>query len=246
MKTITLIFPLLLFSPILPTDTFKSEQMKQSRVKEAYTEKWPELKKELKEKKLDTAGFSIFIRAFKQEEKLELWIKPKTGNTYTLFKTYSICASSGDLGPKRRQGDGQVPEGFYDISAFNPWSNFHLSLKVNYPNASDRILGKGNLGGDIMIHGSCVTIGCIPLRDEKIKEVYVLAVEAKNNGHSIPVHIFPCRMNDENFSALKKKHEKNTTLLRFWENIKTGYDAFEKNKTIPHISVDKNGIYIFA
>ncbi len=110
----------------------------------------------------------ILLRAYKQESELELWAKNKKDKQYTLLKTYKICASSGTLGPKRKQGDIQVPEGFYVIDRFNPVSNFYLSLGVSYPNASDKILGvKGALGGDIFIHGNCVTIGCLPISDDK-------------------------------------------------------------------------------
>jgi murein L,D-transpeptidase YafK len=96
------------------------------------------------------------------------------------IKTYTVCATSGLIGPKRMQGDLQIPEGFYYIDRFNPYSNFYLSLGINYPNTSDRILGdKNNLGGDIFIHGDCVTIGCLPITDSEIKELYIFCVEAK-------------------------------------------------------------------
>jgi len=88
------------------------------------------------------------------------------GNTYTLVKNYPICATSGLLSPKRRFGDEQVPEGF------NPQSNFQLSLHVSYPNAADRISGSKQNLGDIFLDGNCVTIGCIPITDDEIKEVY--------------------------------------------------------------------------
>jgi len=167
--------------------------MKAPKVAVAYKEKWPEIKRKLCNMHIDTAAFRIFIRGFKSEKKLELWVSSKTNPVYQLYDVYPICASSGQPGPKRREGDGQVPEGFYSISVFNPYSNYYISLGINYPNQSDRILGDKNaLGGAIMIHGNCVTIGCIPLTDDKIKEVYVLAVEAKNSGQlEIPVHLFP-------------------------------------------------------
>ncbi len=175
---------------------------------------------------------------------MEIWLKSKGANEFKLFKTYAICSSSGVLGPKRKQGDGQVPEGFYQIAVFNPYSSYHLSLGINYPNASDKIIGKGNLGGDIMIHGSCVTIGCIPLTDTYIKEVYILAVEAKNNGQqTIPVHIFPTRLNEKGMSFLKDEFDGNKTLLNFWNNLKQVYDYFEKNKKLPKIKVNKDGTY---
>jgi len=246
MRTLSLILGGILIWNLAFGQSFKEQQLKCSRVKSAYAEKWQLIKEELKSKGMNSEGFELFIRAFKQEQQFEVWIKPQGESQFRLFKTYSICSSSGVLGPKRMQGDGQVPEGFYHIAVFNPYSNYHLSLGVNYPNASDKIIGKGNLGGDIMIHGNCVTIGCIPLTDEIIKEVYVLSVEAKNKGQEkIPVHIFPLKMNEKGFTYLKTKYAGNATLLTFWTNIYDGYASFEKNKKMPIITVNKQGLYEF-
>ena len=225
----------------LASQSFKLSQQKAIRVKSAYSEKWEGLKSDIKKKGI-SEKFELFIRVFKEDKLVEVWLKSNSEKEYKLFKTYDICASSGELGPKRKQGDGQVPEGFYTIAVFNPYSSYHLSLGVSYPNASDRIKGKGNLGGDIMIHGSCVTIGCLPLTDTYIKEVYILAVEAKNNGQqNIPVHIFPTKMNDKGMLFLS---ELNTDLLDFWKNLKPGHDYFENNKRVPKISTDKSGNYL--
>ena len=225
--------------------TFKATQQKCERVKTAYSEKWEMLKTELTNKKITKDNFEVFIRVFKQDKMVEVWLKSKEEKEYKLFKTYSICSSSGVLGPKRHQGDDQVPEGFYSVSVFNPYSNYYLSLGVSYPNQSDRIIGKNNLGGDIMIHGNCVTIGCIPLTDTYIKEVYVLAVEAKNNGQqTIPVHIFPTRLNEKGMKYLTDNYSKNASLLDFWKNLKTGYDYFETHKQLPKVKVDKVGKYL--
>lgn len=247
MKKILLFSSLLFVGTMLMAQSFKLEQKKYARVKSAYSEKWEDLKNELKEKGIDESSFDIFIRIFKEDDWLEIWAKSKNEKQYKLFKKYSICAASGDLGPKRKQGDGQVPEGFYHVSVFNPYSNYHLSLGVSYPNQSDRIIGKSNLGGDIMIHGNCVTIGCIPIRDENIKEVYILAVEAKNGGQSIiPIHIFPTKLDDKSYENLIEEYKDKTQLIDFWKNIKTGYDYFEKNKILPKVTIDKTGKYIFS
>ena len=188
----------------------------------------------------------MFIRVLKNEKILEVWLKSKDQQEYKLFKTYNICASSGVLGPKRQQGDAQVPEGFYNVASYNPYSSYYLSLGLSYPNTSDKIIGKRNLGGDIMIHGNCVTIGCIPLTDNSIKEVYVMAVEARNNGEqNIPVHIFPTKMDEKRMIFLYNKSDGNTALMNFWKNIKTGYDYFEKNKNLPRVTTNKVGKYIF-
>jgi murein L,D-transpeptidase YafK len=162
------------------------------------------------------------------------------------LKEYPFCNSSGALGPKRRQGDGQIPEGFYHIDRFNPLSNFHLSLGINYPNQADRIRGgSGDLGGDIFIHGGCVTIGCVPITDELIKEVYLIAVEAKTAGQGrIPVHIFPARMGAKGMRQLEGAASGNQELLDFWRNLKSGYDSFEQNRRLPSVTVDRQGRYV--
>ena len=187
----------------------------------------------------------IFIRVFKYEAEVELWSLSPAAGCFQKMKTYSICASSGRLGPKRRQGDGQVPEGFYFIDRFNPWSQFHLSLGINYPNASDRQLAESrDPGGDIFIHGNCVTIGCIPIRDDPIEELYLIAVDTRSGGQrQIPMHIFPCRM-DDNEKMLRNLAGGNAERWRFWENIKQGYDYFETHFRLPTITVDRRGRYV--
>jgi len=213
---------------------FKEQQLKFDRVKSAYEEKESSVKELLKTKNI-TGTYDLFIRAFKKERDLEVWIKDRKSDTYSLLTTYDFCTSSGVLGPKRKEGDLQIPEGVYNINHFNPFSTFHLSLGINYPNASDRILSdKKHPGGAIYIHGNCVSIGCIPITDEKIKELYILAVESRNGGQSnIPVHIFPAR----DISQLPQS--------AFWDNLQTVYDDFEKTKKLRHICVDKTGAYKF-
>lgn len=208
--------------------SFKEQQLKFDRVKSAYEEKEAVVKDLLKSRGINSQ-YKLFIRAFKKEEELEVWITQS--DSYQLLTTYDFCTSSGKLGPKRKEGDLQIPEGVYHINHFNPFSTFHLSLGINYPNASDRILSdKNHPGGAIYIHGNCVSIGCIPITDDKIKELYVLAVESKNGGQTnIPVHIFPSREIEE------------TT--PFWSNLKTVYQDFEKDKKLRPISVDKTGAY---
>jgi len=165
-----------------------------------------------------------------------------------LLKSYGICATSGVLGPKRRFGDEQVPEGFYDLDFFNPQSNFFLSMHINYPNSADRILGfRPNLGSTIYLHGNCASIGCIPITDDGIKEVYWLAVLVRDGGAKhLPLHIFPVRMNEQAFRELAKTHIGQTELIAFWSNLKDGFDAFEKNHRLPAVRVNKDGRYEFS
>jgi murein L,D-transpeptidase YafK len=242
-KVIPFLLSLFLVSQ-LSAQTFKLDQQKNPRVKNAYAEKWDALETELNQRNIDKNNFEMYIRAFKNDKIVEVWLKSKEQKEFQLFKTYNICASSGTLGPKRKEGDGQVPEGFYQVAVFNPFSNYYLSLGVSYPNKSDQIIGKKKLGGDIMIHGNCVTIGCIPLTDNYIKEVYILAVEARSNGQSIiPIHIFPTKLNTEGLNFLSGV-TKDQKLLDFWKNLKEIYDFFEKNKKLPVIDVDEKGKYI--
>ena len=224
--------------------SFKAEQMKFDRVRAAVAEKEPAIKRLFAEKGLSYPPKQIFIRVFKREQTVELWVSGAGHDAFELLKEYRVCASSGTVGPKRQQGDDQVPEGFYRLARFNPLSNFHLSLGVSYPNQADKILGaKGRLGGDIFIHGNCVTIGCVPITDEGIKELYVIAVEARSAGQtSIPIHIFPSRLNDKGLKRLRREFG-DPKLQEFWMSLKPGFDFFESNHRLPIVTVDKQGKY---
>ncbi|MBI4726052.1 L,D-transpeptidase family protein [candidate division TA06 bacterium] len=216
-------------------------------MRQAYTQKEQGIKELFAGHKLSYPPKQIFLRVFKQEMLLELWVAETPGQAMALLKEYPVCASSGDPGPKRKRGDGQVPEGFYQINHFNPHSNFHLSLGLDYPNRSDRLFGDRNdPGSAIYIHGDCVTIGCIPITDEGIKELYLIALEAKANGQqAIPVHLFPCRMNGTSYQALLAETRESLKLPEFWANLKQGYDIFELNKIVPKVQVDRMGKYLF-
>ena len=226
---------------------FKEQQMQNGRVQKAYREKGLMMKSLIQANGLDSNSLQIFIRAFKDKQKFEVWGRDSLREQFVLLKAYRICRIPGEAGPKREQGDRQIPEGCYHIDHFNPWSSFHLSLRINYPNASDRLLSdKKHPGGEIYIHGSCVTIGCIPMTDEMIEEIYILAVEAKNNGQeNIPVYIFPCRMSGDGYSGMKEKHAEDEDLLDFWTNLEEAYLFFEMNKTLPEFIVDEKGRYCF-
>jgi len=238
------ISPYYLFGQI---NNIKTEQLKSERFSKVYKKKEKEVAELLKLNKLDIQSLKVFIRVFKNEDTLEVWAKDKNRTKYKLFKTYQICEKSGILGPKRREGDGQVPEGFYNIQGFNPDGKYYLTLWINYPNASDNILSdKKRPGSEICIHGKCVTIGCIPMTDPQIEEIYTLCIEAASNGQNIiQTHIFPSRLNQINLNLLKKEYANNRSLVEFWQNLKTGYDFFETNKTLPKISVNSQGKYLF-
>lgn len=242
MKWIVLLF---MFMPALQQTSFKETQLKQSRVKTAYEEKENVVKQYLSEKKLSFEKFQLFLRAFKKEQTLEAWIKEKGKEEFVLLHTYEFCTTSGELGPKRKEGDLQIPEGIYQINHFNPQSNFFLSLGLNYPNASDKILSHATKpGGSIYIHGNCVTIGCIPITDDKIKELYVLAVEARNSGQDkIPVHIFPIRFDSGNVEELVIEQAPSDKIRNFWKNLEPIYQDFEATKKLKSVKVNKKGEY---
>jgi hypothetical protein len=160
-----------------------------------------------------------------------------------------VCALAGTLGPKRIEGDYQVPEGFYYINEFNPRSHYHLSLGLNYPNASDRILSDSlRPGGDIYIHGSCVTVGCIPVTNDQIEELYILAAQAQDQGQDfIPVHIFPIRYsNKRSVDYLAQLAKTDAVLKNFAERLESVYDHFELTRQLPVIMTNNNGDYVFS
>lgn len=236
---------ILLCSLTNPPLDFYQAQLRFPRVREALKTKGKVVDEMLSAKGVSTSNFDLFFRVFKKEQKFEVWAKNKQEGAFKLLKVYDFCASTGVLGPKRRSGDRQTPEGFYTIDAFNPTSNYYLSFRVGYPNASDKKFADWlNPGDNIFVHGSCITIGCIPVGDDNIKELYLLAARAKSEGQDIPVHIFPNKMTDENYAALKTEYASNATLLEFWSWLKPGYDAFEKTNVLPTVTVDDAGKYI--
>lgn len=235
---------ILLFLMITHPPSFKETQLTHSRVKVAYNEKEATIKRLFESKGLAYEKFRLFLRAFKKEKSLEVWVKEKGSDTFTLLHTYGFCSTSGTLGPKRKEGDLQIPEGVYSINHFNPLSNFYLSLGINYPNKSDRVFGDPKAPGSaIYIHGNCVTVGCIPITDEKMKELYVLAVEARNNGQqNIPVHIFPSRLDDTSLEVLTKHHPQHKG---FWQNLQVVYKDFERLKNVRPAQINIKGEYFF-
>ncbi len=241
-----IILGVVLFSFTIPTD-FLSDQKKYERVRNALTEKKEILDEKLNDNELSSNNLNLIFVAYKDNDVLEVFAKANKETTYRKIISYEVCSRSGQLGPKRKQGDGQVPEGFYHIDRFNPTSSFHLSLGLNYPNLADRRKSKAsNLGGDIFVHGSCVTIGCLPMTDNFIKEIYLLAVYARNNGQTkIPFYIFPFRMTDQNMTTYKTKYKNDKELISFWDNLKIGYDKFVKDSKELTIKILDNGDYSY-
>ena len=185
-------------------------------------------------------GLPIYVRIFKQESILELWMR--RGEKWHLFSTFPICSWSGRLGPKLKEGDGQSPEGFYTVgkSSLNPNSSYHLSFNLGFPNAYDR--WHGRTGSFLMVHGNCVSIGCYAMTDPGIEIIYRLTEAALDAGQTrVPVHIYPFWMSDENMA----RHGQ-SKWIEFWRELKVGFDVFETERKVPKISVSPQRYVIKA
>lgn len=185
-------------------------------------------------------GDPVFIRIFKEEHILELWMRSEETNQYKLVKSYPICQWSGHLGPKYFEGDHQSPEGFYytNTESLNPESMYHLSFNINFPNEFDRYYGR--TGSFIMVHGDCVSEGCFAMTDPLMEEIYILVDHAlRRSVDEVPVHVFPFRM-----TAQRMQQARNNPNYPFWRNLKEGHDFFEKHGYPPRWIV-KYGEYDF-
>lgn len=211
------------------------------RVAEARIEKEEKLNSLLDAQGLSTDSLNLYIQAFKEEEELEVWGKNKGEKKYRLIVNYPFCTSSGELGPKRKEGDMQIPEGVYSIDRFNPKSNFHLSLGLNYPNQSDLIHSDQTApGSDIFIHGGCSSVGCISITDDSIKELYLLAAMTRSIQNKVRVDIYPFRFFpkwQEKMDRAYKHH------FGFWISLANIYSYFNTLHTIPQVTIKDNGEY---
>ena len=183
--------------------------------------------------KLDTTPSSpTIIRTYKKEAELEIW-KMKSNGEYALLKTYPMCRWSGQLGPKKREGDMQVPEGFYTIAPgqMNPTSHYYLSFNVGYPNAYDRAYGR--TGGNVMVHGVCSSAGCFSMTDEQVADIYAIARELFAGGQrEIQLQSYPFHMTAENWPS-----SGSIPNIGFWKDLKNGSDHFEVTKAEPSVTV---------
>ena len=223
---------LLIFTPFMIFSQLPESQLSKQVIKKQY----PLLEKAFKEKDL-LFGNPIFIRIFKEDNELEIWVKKD--KKYSLFKTYTVCYFSGGLGPKKKKGDGKSPEGFYSVKSkqLNPYSTYHLSFDTGYPNDFDR--SNAYTGSGLMVHGNCVSIGCYAMTDERIEEIYSILQKSFEKGQeSIRLNIFPFRMTDIALAS-----HKNSEYYDFWKNLKEGYDYFETQKIPPAVTV-KNKKYL--
>ena len=231
-------FFLLLFS-CLASHGALSEVPQTRRSHSAIERVNPALQSELSRLKL-AYGSDVFIQITKIPNELNLYLKTTSGR-YRLYKTYPICAYSGGLGPKKRQGDGKSPEGFYTVrpSQMNPASSYHLSFNLGYPNAYDR--SRGYTGDFLMVHGRCASIGCYAMTDPAIEEIWTLMSAAFDAGQTeIPVHIFPYKLNWPLRTALPYHPDR-----AFWTQLSPAWRAFAETKIPPKISV-ADGQYVVS
>lgn len=181
----------------------------------------------------------VMLRIFKEEGTLEVW-KADRANRFQMIKSYSICAWSGKLGPKVKEGDRQAPEGFYPLGPqhMNPNSQYYLAINTGFPNRYDQ--ANGFFGTNLMIHGACSSSGCYSMTDEQIIEIFAFARDAFKGGQkTVQLQAFPFRMTAENMV----RHRDNPN-IEFWKMLKVGYDHFQITKRPPEIGVcDKK--YVF-
>lgn len=214
---------------------------KPNRAEKAAAKVGPRLKIEMAAKGLRW-GSPIYLRIFKESNELELWIRNGKKNAeYLLFRNYKICTWSGSLGPKLKQGDHQSPEGLYQVGKgqMNPYSRYHLSFNLGYPNAYDR--AKKRTGNYLMVHGNCVSIGCYAMGDDQIEEIYTLANTALNHGQkSFAVHCFPFRMIK---ARMRQKDMQNSPWNELWQDLQKVHQAFERSWIPPQTKV-QGGRYV--
>ncbi|NNC90292.1 MAG: murein L,D-transpeptidase, partial [Akkermansiaceae bacterium] len=186
-------------------------------------------------------GDPVFIRIFKEERELELWVRHRTDGRFRKFRTWPVVAMSGKLGPKLAEGDRQAPEGFYFVppGRMKPDSRFHLAFNLGYPNAYDR--AHGRTGSFLMVHGNRVSIGCFAMTDARIEEIYTICDAALANGQGFfRVHVFPFRMTEARMARAKEHRWES-----FWKNQQEGYRHFETSKRPPNVTV-VNKRYVFG
>ena len=238
-------FSLFFLHPEVNSPSFREKQMCYTRVRETYVEKEKIVDKTLAGKSISRDSLRIYLRVFKTEKKVELWAKNISDSKFVQIKDFPICEISGDIGPKRRSGDLQVPEGFYHISDLNPFSKYYLSMQINYPNASDSIRGvRGHLGNLIFIHGACESSGCIAITDDIIKELYVYCIEAYNSGQDkIEMTIFPARLETKTYTSLTTAYSKDKDKINLRSDLKKSYDSFNLKKIPPIVKFLSDGMH---
>jgi murein L,D-transpeptidase YafK len=233
----------------LPAKAFKKQQLSFENVQKTYDSNFKQVQQLLSFKGIHSFDLDFYLRAFKEESILELWVKPKDKTEYVLISSYHFFQGISLLGPKQRQGDHQVPEGVYAIDYFNPQSLFNISLCLNYPNAADAIRNarEQDMGNAICIHGNEASVGCLAITDLRIPNVYILGVEAIDKGQKkIPIHIFPARLTNEKLAELENRYVGNTDFIDLWRSLQPLYTYFEKEQQLLRVTTTSKGFYEVA
>ncbi len=182
-------------------------------------------------------GAPVYLVITKVPAELTAYVEGEDGR-FVAYRTWPVCSASGTLGPKKKEGDAQAPEGFYRVTpgAMNPNSSYHLSFNLGYPNARDRALGY--TGSALMVHGNCVSIGCYAMTDPVIEQIWTLMQSAFENGQSaVDVHIYPFEMTAANLQA-----QAGNPNGAFWRSLAPAWAHFEATETVPRVR-QKNGVY---
>ncbi len=144
----------------------------------------PELKRFFAQAHVPYPPKDIALLAFKKERQLELWAK-NDSHAWRFIHSYNLTAFSGRLGPKLKERDGQIPEGIYKLTNFNPFSSMHLSMMIDYPNHYDKLQaskdGRKGLGNNIFLHGKSLSVGCLAVGDRVIDQLFLLARRVRLN-----------------------------------------------------------------
>lgn len=188
----------------------------------------------------------LYVRMFKDERLVEVWVGDGT-SPLLLLETFTECGDSGVIGPKVQQGDLQVPEGFYFVTGLNPLSPGLLSLQLDYPNNADRARravrkSAEPLGGDIAVHGTCISTGCLAIDDAPIEQLYLLAIEPRRRGRIIRVHVFPTRMEPERIDSVLEQTD-DVTVVKLWTSMIPAYRGFERTRRTPLTWPRSDGTY---
>lgn len=202
-----------------------------ARSRAAYEAQTSSVKSALAEKGL-TLGNPVFLQITKQPAELTAYVQDADGR-FQPYRAWPVCAVSGGLGPKMREGDMQAPEGFYTVrpGQMNPASSFHLSFNLGYPNAFDR--ANGRTGSFLMVHGSCASVGCFAMTDPVIEEIWTLMQAAFEGGQSeVKVHIFPFPMTDANMTSHAASEH-----AAFWQSLKPAWERFAETGKVPGVTV---------
>jgi murein L,D-transpeptidase YafK len=210
------------------------------RSKAAVTATTPQLKRDLEAAGL-TLGSQVYLRITKEPAELTAYVQAGDGR-FARFRSWPVCSVSGALGPKMKEGDGQAPEGFYRVrpSQMNPASSYHLSFNLGYPNAFDR--ANKRTGSFLMVHGSCVSIGCFAMTDPVIEEIWTLMQAAFEGGQaSVQVHVFPFPMTQDNLKAHSgSKH------AAFWASLAPAWTQFDETGKVPRVTVSGKSYRVLA